>query len=392
MARKEIGSGNLFFGRQSHGGPFISPGGDGAIVYGIFAPGNADLRAFKAGADPLVDAWSEQDSGNRPTNDGSAHWCHQEGSLIHCVNCDELTTDKGRISYHVFNTGSDTWTTRDTVVSDPSGDPPIAGASCFIFIQTDGDKVVVGPGEQDKVKGTGFDRVDFWRDTGAGFGGANAIDDGGEIDYVTPTGLGVGNRVHAVYSQRADGAGTWTGSSKTIRDNDTLSSRTTLNNVPGNGGSFGIGVHYDDGGTERCRIPMRVITTLQTEVLEFDDADSPSITENTGVSDNAVFAADGADHSLSLDAKEVRLLYSDNVTQDIFTDTNDDDAGWGTDTEVEDGVLASRMWSRVIDRDGLKVAYTYRDGSTGQFYNEIDLGGAPPEFLHKKPIRQYLRM
>lgn len=388
MARKEIGSAQLHFGRQSHGGPFLD--GD---VYVVVGPSNGSPEVWKSGTDPLVDTWVEQDTGNAPSNARDNLWVHQVGSELHIVGTDNLTTDIGRISYHVFNTSSNTWTTIDTVVSDPSANVPAAGFTAFIHVQTDGDLLVVGIGENDKVKGTSFDRVDFWRDTGGGFSGPNALDEAGEIDYRAPCGLGVGNRVHAFYVQQADGASTWTGSHRTIRDADTLSSRTAL--ALGNNVSFGKGVHYDDGGTERCRMPY-LATNDRMTVLEFDDGDSPTITENTNASEHTVTAFDGPDMSLSIDTKEVWMLYGRITDSDIYSDSNDDDAGWGdADVEEEDAIIASKVWSSVYDRSGLKLAYTYRDGSSGQFYNEKDIaaGEVSPlaTGLLKKRVQTYLR-
>ncbi len=384
MVRKAIGSSLSNQGNQANRGPFISPSGDGADIYGIFALSDAAPVVYKSGTDPLVDTWTEQDASNNPVDAGAGGlWVHQAGSLLHIITEDKLgDPGKGDVSYHVFNTNSDTWTTVDTdIVSGISAtNAPDLGVTCWIYVQTDGDIIAVVSGEKDNVKGTRYNRVDFFRSTNSGtsFGTAIAIDDAGENDYNNPCGVGVGNRAHVVYHERLEQAGDRTCQHKTIRDDDSLS--TVTDNIvvitpPGGGQAFGVGVHYDDGGTERVRIPVKVNADGTTHVIVFDDEDSPTVTE-VAAGDSEVRIA--TSQTLAVDGKTVILLYSRNSDQDLIRDENIDDAGWGTDTVLEGSITSSSLSSRVYDRSGTKHAYIYSDTAASEmFYNEEDLGGAP---------------
>ena len=55
---------------------------------------------------------------------------------------------------------------------------------------------------------------------------------------------------------------------------------------------------------------------------------------------------------------------------DIFTDSNNDRGGWGTDVEELDGITCNLITSNVYTRAGVVVlAYVYDDGGTIK-YNE----------------------
>ncbi len=390
MARNAIGSGLSNQGNQANRGPFISPPGDGGDIYGIFALSDGPPQAWKSGADPLVDSWSEQDNAGRPvTADSGGFWTHLDGSELHVLTIDSLgDPGQGDASHHVFNTNSDTWTTIDTDIQSGIGatSAPDLGVTCFIYVQTDGDIIAVLPGAKDNVKGTRYNRVDYYRSTDGGstFGSPIAIDDAGENDYTQPCGVGVGNRVHVVYNQRLEQAGDTTAQHKTIRDADTLSSVTNIVVVTlsGGAGTFGTGVHYDDGGTERVRIPVKVDADDTTHVIVFDDEDSPTVTE-VSAGDDAVRIA--TSQTLAVNVKEVFLLYSRNSDQDMMLDRNDDDAGWGTDVVHEGSITSSSLSSRVYNRNGQKLAYIYSDtAASNMYYNELDLAEEDLTFIFKR--------
>jgi len=51
---------------------------------------------------------------------------------------------------------------------------------------------------------------------------------------------------------------------------------------------------------------------------------------------------------LAVDEKNVHAVWADGATADIVHDTNDDDAGWGIDTVIRDGVAANWLYCGVF--------------------------------------------
>jgi hypothetical protein len=300
-----------------------------------------------------------------------------DGDDIHVVTHDIVD---GQIRWHLFDTVADTWTTIDTMVHDPGTDPDLFMMSACVYVQTDGDIVVVGTREQDPDMGQQWNVVAFWRSTNGGTSFGTAID----IDGVADTHfggcmiLGVGNRVHVFYSSSAvsDLSAAAHAHHKTIRDDNSLSSRTDLSDTGFNFiSSYGPGVHYDDGGTERCRVPFRPVTTTTVTILEFDDGDSPTIVENTGASDNTVIGGAQPCMALAVDVKKVFLLYGAVTGLDLYSDENDDDAGWGTDVLEENTTVMQQVWANVFDNGGLVLAWVDEE-SDDLWYNEKSIAAA----------------
>jgi hypothetical protein len=368
MARQQITT-TVSASRQSYGGPFLS--GD---VYAVVIDASAGGLAVFSASDPFS-TWAEQDGSGAPTLGVHAYWAILDGTDILIASIRD-NSNNADIAFHKFSTSSDTWTFIDrSVKSNPTRTPPDVQLAVSLHKRTTGELVILANTEQERIKGVDFGRVSFYRssDEYATAPTETALDAGGELEYGGVCGLSVGNRVHALYSRdQSDPI------HRTIRADNSLSSETDAGTLPGSADrEFGQSASYDDDGTIRCRMPMSgfLLSVRRTRIASFDDGDSPTVSDITAVNNGTSLVLDSAVHSCAVDSKTVHLLWSETVTQDIFRDSNNDDAGWGSDLEVEDGVTATSMHSNVYTRgSSVVLAYFYED--TGVWYNEVVLSTA----------------
>ena len=276
---------------------------------------------------------------------------------------------------------SDAWDDIDTgdddIVIESPGTTQTADA-CTIAVRSDGDIVVAYQGDSDMVMGTEFERID-WNvstDGGVNWAGPVSIDNGGSVNWtgcvIVP---GSSDRMHVFFKDDTNNDAY----QRRINSDDSLETFPSAFETDASGLDyiFGPGVSYDDGGTQRVRCPYaRPAATIKVSIAKLDSADTPTVTKDLAVSDNLVENTN-EQHTLSLsvDVKNLQLLYANSGDFDLYRDTNDDDAGWGTDTEELDGVTVNHISPRVYDRSGQKLAFIYDDGGTVK-YNEVDLGGA----------------
>ncbi len=375
--------------QNSYHGPFKSSGSAFyTILVGDTTSTDGDVEAHKA-TDP-TSSFSEQDGANRPVFITSASeiaslWSFQDGDNIHVVG--QNITTLNNVFYARFNMSSDAWqnvdgagNTESQIENVPA--EPTANA-CTIAVLSGGTIRVAYQGDTDMVMGSEFERIDanFSDDDGVNWDGPTSIDNGGgQTDWTGCVMVpGKDDRVHVFFKDDTD---THKGYQRRINSDDSLEtfpSEFDLSMSTGNNYVFGPGVSYDDGGTQRVRCPY-FDGTGKGSVAKCDSEDTPTVTTDVNVTDNAPTAVNGQIvAALAVDTKNLQLLYSNaDDTSDLYRDTNDDDAGWGTDTEELDGITCNSISPRVYDRSGTKLAFIYDDGGTVK-YNEIDLAAAGPD-------------
>lgn len=339
------------------------------------------LLAFKA-TDP-TSSFTEQDSGNRPSLRGTVAaasvWSFLKGTTIH-VSGQSSSTVK-QVDYVAFDTSSDTWGTIVTVDSNPGGDDGPNAVACSIAVEGTGSDIIIAyQGEADKDMGTSYATIDYAKSTDGGSSwtdNANSVAGvaNGVTHYTGPVIVrGSSDRMHIFFM---DDTGN-DGYQRTLRSDDTLETFPSAFDTTLGGAvyTFGPGISYDDGGTQKVRAPYHDGTSLRASIVELDSADTPTVTTTAGVSDSAidVNASSNATVAMANNGTDEHLLYAEDTTQDIFHDVNTG-AGWGTDTEVLDAVTVTHISPNIYDRSGTKLAYIYDDGGTVK-YNEVDLGGA----------------
>ena len=381
-----IGGSPIAVGDQnSYHGPFKSSGGAFYTVLEA-ATGPAAFGLYKA-TDP-TSSFSEQDSSNRPGfaaggTSFASIWLFQDGDDIHVIGM-QTGTSNHAVLYARADMSSDAWVDVDTGDNDIqielTGSTQSADA-CTIAVRSDGDIVVVYQGDSEMLMGAEFERID-WNvstDGGINWAGPVSIDNGGKVDWtgcvIVP---GKDDRMH-VFFKNDSAADAY---QRRINSDDSLETfpsafeaTLTAHNYP-----FGPGVSYDDGGTQRVRCPFYDNATgTRVSVAKLDSQDTPSVSIDQAVDDSGnlpVAAGTVARVALAVDSKNLQLLWSGGggvgADKDLYRDTNDDDAGWGTDTEELDGVTLNHISPKVYDRSGKKLAFIYDDGGTVK-YNEIVL-------------------
>ncbi len=317
---------------------------------------------MKATADPNTDGnWASVDDAVKVPGLISAvsSWVHDSDVYVSTID------DTGRVALHVFDPGTDTWTTENELVSS-NGNP--ANGTCFIRVRSDGDVIVL----YDNSDGT--TGVDYSRREGVSWTRDVQVDNGGSNGWA-PAGivLGLSDRMHFAISE------------KTVNDlfQRTLTSANVLEAFPSaidtsiaTGSAIdAIGVAYVSGGATKVRIPYKD-SDNKVSIVEFDSADVPSPSTTTAVSDNTAGGGGGFSACLAADGTTVHLLYADSSTLDLFRDKNEDDGGWGTDVEELDGVTILGVCANAYDRSGQKLAFLYVDSATLK-YGEVDIAGAP---------------
>ena len=376
-------SGSGVSNQNSYFGPFkSSTGGSFYTILGVTGAGSGDVGVFKA-TDP-TSSFSEQDTGNRPnfpnTTPIKSIWVFQVGDNLHV--CGQGGNSDVFYSRFLTDDGSgseDTWVDVDTgdkdILIDTTGTAQQAEA-CTIAVRSGGDIIVVYQGDSDMLMGTDFARVDWNKSTaasnGAVWAGPVSIDNGGKVDWtgcvIVP---GKDDRVHVFFKDDTNNDAY----QRRINSDDSLetfpSSFDDTTSTPAY--IFALGVSYDDGGTQRVRCPY-LDSSGKVSIAKLDSADTPTVTEDVDVSDNSVFSKNESTVAgLTVDVKNLQLLYVNSGDGDLYRDTNDDDAGWGTDTEELDAPgTINHISPNVYDRSGKKLAYIYLDGSTVK-YNEIVL-------------------
>ena len=330
---------------------------DGDNIHVIFthdSTATRNLTAWKA-TDP-TSSFAEQDTSNRPSTGGS----------------------DSELFYARFDMSSDAWVdlgTSDFEIQIDAAGTTQLDTACTIGVRSDGDIVVAYNGDSEMLMGSEFERVDFnvSTDNGATWAGPTSLDNAGTEDWtgcvIVP---GSSDRMHAFFKNDTNDDAY----QRTIRSNDSLETfPSSFDTAIHNGNySFGHGVSYDDGGTQRVRCPYMDVSPDHAFVAKFDSADTPTLSTDDA-SDQDINVGS---YSLSVNAKDLQLLYSNNADNDLYRNTNDDDAGWTADNEELDAVSVTAPISTnvYVRSSNNRLAYIYSDGGTVK-YNEVDLGVAP---------------
>ena len=372
--------------QNSYHGPFKSSGGAFyTIVVGDTTATDGDVEAHKA-TDP-TSSFAEQDGANRPTAGTSGTeiaslWVSQANDLLNVVY-QEITTNND-VYFAQFNMAVDAWVDLGTsdfdIQIEAVPDQPSANA-CSIGTRSDSDIVVAYQGDSDMITGTEYERIDMNVSTNDGptWSGPTSLDSGGEVDWtgcvIVP---GSSDRMHVFFEDNTLSDGY----QRRINSDDSLETfPSTFDSFIGSGStySFGPGVSYDDGGTQRVRCPYGD-GGGSLNVAKLDSGDTPTVTHDDSVNGSSPgveqIGGGGVLTALAVDTKNLLILWSDVNDNDLYSNTNDDDAGWSAaGTEELDAVTVNHISSNVYDRSGIKLAYIYDDGGTVK-YNEIDLATA----------------
>ena len=325
----------------------ISPEAQGRIGPFIDRNGNLYTVAEISAADPRMKmmkstnggrTWSETDAANRPVrNDLEAVWIVQQGTSLYLIH----QRTGARVYHHVFNTSDassnpDKWTLKDEAVASPA-EPSSQYVSLVIL--TNGDLwAFYGDGN----------RVGYRKKPAGGTWGAQRILDTVSTEQCV-TVRGANDKTHIFYK---DGSNDQI-KHRSLTPDGTLSTaeRVDDSGVHPEHSPMTNPVYYDDGGVETVVVAWADPTAILRSARVINDG---APTAEVRVSTSSVLIDPGdttnvaAIAHLAVDGKTVHAVWSDATTADIFHDSNDDDAGWGTDTEIRDGVTAHWLYANVF--------------------------------------------
>lgn len=277
--------------------------------------------------------------------------------------------ESGRIGLSIFDTGSDTWFSRDGIHVGKPGELDFENTPTFhavaVAIRSSGQIVVVAANEQDDGD---QDLKGVHRQTlGGGFEAFGA-------------GAGTDNDIFGVSMMppASDGRITW------VFTNDT-DDEVTAGSIPDDGSSATLNQTIDaTADTARFLVGPGIIdnddkiyvpyidASDQVSVANWASAASISASIDADVSDVNVYgqgrtAFPFAAFCLALQGTTgVHLVYARDSDQDISHD-DDVDGGGTTDAEIVDAVTANRISCRVIGTD---ICLFYDDGGTTKFHCE----------------------
>lgn len=345
--------GAVYIEQPSHVGPFWDGNGN---MYFLTEHTNTSNTLLMHKSTDGGDTWNEATLTGRPTvADPEGTAVFQEGDdILHII------TRRGNdvVQYHRYymsshSTNPDTWNVIDKQIDADAGAPSGGGSeACDICVRTsDGYIFVIYNGND------GTDDVMWWTystDNGANFQARSSIQTTGR-DYAGGK-MVLGVNTDDIYIFVIDilaGAMYY----DRIQDTTTALDGTLISVATGLGTGFGQDsdnivppISYDDGGVEVVMVGWVNTAgdgTLSTRTLR----DNTLQTTATGASDNSVDKSGGQSHqpiaSFDVYNKVVHLFYSDNSTNDIYRDENNDEGGWGTDTEVHDAVTCLYIRGRV---------------------------------------------
>ena len=357
---------------QSYVGPFKSPAGK----YYTFARDTLPFTNLVAmSADDPESTWTEEDASGRPIAGSiEAIWCYQVGSDIHIVFSDSSNTTL----YSRFDMSSDIWVeigTGDTeiVIESPPDEPDLQ--SCTIVVASDGDIYVGYNGDTEKFMGQEKERV-YWdksTDSGVTWAGPTHLrttsDADGLLNVVAI--LGISDRIHFFWSK-----GFTELIHRSLSSGDSLDTEATADSVIGvQNPNIGRGDVYTDNPNKRVRIPYIDQNSKITD-NEFTSAQNPTLTIEADASDDTAQISRGLNACIASrngTNKEAWLAFVRIIDRDLFVDDNPDGAGWGTDTEVNDGVFHVHVSCNVITNEA-------GDLVLGMIVQDTDLAADPVQY------------
>jgi hypothetical protein len=349
-------------------GPFLI---SSAMYVPLCRNGN-DIIMFKSTSDPPADANFTQTGGRAIISNDDGHnryvqsmWAFEHNNDIYVL----AQTKAGRISFSIYDVGTDTWTTENQTVAIPTdisatAEPPSRyGVSAHC--RSDGDVVCVF-GYSDGTN----DRLRVYVRTGTTWTDEGAADAGvASTDYINPI----------VFPPDSSDRITWAYKDSTNNDLDLKSISSTDVVATNTEIDAAVSVTFEVAG--RGAISSDIIylpyidSTGDLSVASWTSGAAPTPSIATGVSDATVV---GYANCLAVRANGDRYVMWRGTDSDLYRDV-DTGSGFGTDVEEIDAITVTgtpALSCRVNEPAAIDLDYVYRDGATWHFgTHEIDAGG-----------------
>lgn len=353
------------------------------------------------------DNWAFVDGANRPLPAMlvfAAHYDDDTDTIyITAINGSSEDMEYYTVPTSSNGTNPDTWQEPDTnPVLVIGADEDIA--AMVINVRGDGDVIVFHNGDTGNIHGTRFGRAWISRREGGTWTFEQAVDDGGEVDFIVGTMVrGASDLMHLFYNDTTNANLIH----KSLNSSNTLSSAQNVNDTVTATGTTGAhynaagvkAAYYNNGTVDRITVCWKDSDgSLWTS--EIDDDGTPAAEESA--SDNDVDITTSTSRSntnthgfvVGEETEDTAwMVYVHDTNNDIYLDKNVDGAGWGTDTVEEVSITAKYISGNIYVNPGgdTVIGLMYTEGITMD-YNEIVIIAAavdvrpPPMLVISEPL------
>ena len=384
--------GGTFIEQPSRVGPFKD--GNGNLYYLSEHSNNTNTLLLHKSTDG-GDTWVEATATGRPAvTDPEGCAVAQDGDdllIITRRGDDAVAFHRYRMSSHA---SPDTWNQIDIVIDADAGQPPVASESCDIAVARDSDGFIF-------VCYNGDDATDsvIWytrsEDGGATWQTRASIQDTGRDYHGCKMVLGPTSDDIYIFVLDQTGADLYFDTIDTLATAVSGTLTTVILNEHGVNNSladFNPPATYDDGGVEVVWISwidaggassngeLRAVAVRDGTVQTPATVSTLDVDRSNGTSHQPVAA-------LAVEGKKVHAIFNERISEDIWYDTNDDEGGWGSDTEEQDTVTCHYIKAEVFTHSSgnggdTVLGYVWETGAgglTGGFtqYDEKFLAAAP---------------
>lgn len=350
--------------------PYISSGGN---VYTIrIKTSDLSVTPYKA-TDP-TSSFAAQTSWTPAASNGFYRlWVMQVSNVLHVFAASSLTVTNSPTYWHrEWTMDTDSWNTAATIEASID----VSGSGTFAItgqVRSDGDLLTAYQGNEEKVMGTDYSRIDWARNEGSGWGSITALDDLAAVEAHARWPVmvrGASDKMHVFWydANAAHVVHKSISSANSVSSQENVSDTTPVTSDVVS--HHTNAVYYDSSGTERITMGWRRTTGPTLMAAEIDNDGTPAAEEAISDSGTSV-----SPKILAVDGTTVYALFS-TADSDLYLDSNANSAGWGTDTEILDAITLGNIHSNIYTRSGTTyLAYVYDDAGTIK-YNEYSLGVA----------------
>lgn len=346
--------------------PYISSAGNVYVMLGDAAD-TSMLEVFKA-SDPSS-SFAATDTLTITSGNIVFYNAFQVGDLLHTVTVDDSNS---AIEYHIFDMSTDSWTLENDTITSVTSPATFSLDSAGIVVRSTGDVVVIYGGEGEEISEGFYGRV-FYAIKSSGSWTTNvAVDNGGEINWITNTAaLGADDRVHFFFSDF----------DSSLIYQRTLSSSNTLESFPSSFSSNGSVLPFYSVATYDSASVLKVRCAVTPDFVDlssakFNSADSPTISLDTDIAGTNDLTSDRYTYTLAANDTELYAVYVS--SENIYARSNADDAGWSS----EDLLVSSTylMHASIYTRGtSVVLAVVYYGSDENQYYTEFEIATAPAD-------------
>lgn len=331
------------------------------------------------------DTWAEVDGANRPTSDDlEAVDIRLVGDVIHIIHHSSTTVVYHQFAVSTHSTNPDEWLVTDqSVATGVTYDEQFAALEVF----DDGrvlamwTNIVTLQGIYYKIRSTGG----TWGSVGELDATASVMFSG--MQCIRRVNTDIVDVFYLDYTNRDIYYVPFLGSTELPGSRSLITADSMAAN---DDSAFTTAVAWLDGSNDKSMLAY--VKATDTKMYSKIVTDGTPGSEQAA-SDNVVQVDVGGSRQavadIANDGSTVYLLYSDGPTDDLWMDSNANGAGWGTDSEIEDGVYCNWVRSLVFTHSagnggakvlGYVIHYDTFGGTGPTYYGEIELSSSSTQY------------